>query len=211
MLDMDFDNYGFTGEYVYGDDAYISDEYMDECWKRYKNSSDYWVSNKGRVWSSISNSFIEGTPNCRTGHIDISTKSNGKRVHRYLHRMIAETFIPNPKNYPMVRHIDDDPSNNIVDNLAWGTQKDNMRDSINNGHFKYLTNADRENAMKKRRTPIKAINTSTGEEIFFNSQQEASRLINIDQSSINMVLKGKRKRIKNYIFEYMKKGDISEK
>lgn len=28
MLDMDFDNYGFTGEYVYGDDAYISDEHI---------------------------------------------------------------------------------------------------------------------------------------------------------------------------------------
>lgn len=53
-----------------------------------------------------------------------------------VHRLVAKTFIPNPHNHPFVLHWDDDPRNSCVENLRWGTQADNMQDSIRNGtHF----------------------------------------------------------------------------
>ncbi len=45
-----------------------------------------------------------------------------------VNRAVALAFIPNPKSYPMVRHLDDDIDNNNVDNLAWGTAADNSAD-----------------------------------------------------------------------------------
>lgn len=52
---------------------------------------------------------------------------------RNVHREVALAFIPNPTGLPVVRHLDGDPLNNIVSNLAWGTQKDNADDSRRHG------------------------------------------------------------------------------
>jgi len=45
-----------------------------------------------------------------------------------VHRLVAQEFIPNPDNLPKVLHRDDNRSNNKVNNLMWGTQKDNILD-----------------------------------------------------------------------------------
>lgn len=63
---------------------------------------------------------------------------HGKYVYGYLHRLLAMAYIPNPNNYPIVRHLNDNPLDNRLSNLAWGTQKDNIRDSMNNGTFHIL-------------------------------------------------------------------------
>lgn len=57
----------------------------------------------------------------------------GKYVYGYLHRLVAMAYIPNPNNYPIIRHLDDIGTHNTVNNLRWGTQKDNVNDSIING------------------------------------------------------------------------------
>lgn len=64
------------------------------------------------------------------GHLFIAT---GKYRKQYVHRLVAQAFIPNPDNLPIVRHLDDNPKNNHVENLAWGTQSDNMFDAARNG------------------------------------------------------------------------------
>ena len=56
------------------------------------------------------------------------TLSNGieKRGKTYwVHRLVAQAFLSNPKNLTDVNHIDEDPSNNRVDNLEWISHKDN--------------------------------------------------------------------------------------
>lgn len=42
-----------------------------------------------------------------------------------IHRLVAEAYIPNPNNLPIVMHLDDNLLNNIVSNLKWGTHKEN--------------------------------------------------------------------------------------
>ena len=44
---------------------------------------------------------------------------NGKRVHKRIHRLVAEAFIPNPDSLPMVNHKDENKLNNIASNLEW--------------------------------------------------------------------------------------------
>lgn len=50
-----------------------------------------------------------------------------------LHRLLAEVYIPNPHNYPLVRHLNSNRKDNRIENLAWGTSKDNREDDIRNG------------------------------------------------------------------------------
>lgn len=205
----DWDVDGFPGEYVYGDYKYVDDYYMDERWLPDRDKPEYWVSNKGRTYSSRSNSFRYGSP-LRTGHVDVSLHDDNQRTHKYMHRMVAEAFIPNPHNYPIVRHLDNDPSNNCVDNLAWGTQLHNMHDCIQANRFHYFTSADIAKANAMRRTPVIAIHISDNETRHFISQHEASRALGVEQSSINAVLHGRRKSVGGYRFVFEKQGEVQD-
>lgn len=66
--------------------------------------------------------------------------SKRKRVNVYRHRLVALAWIPNPENLPCVCHKDNNPLNNKVSNLYWGTQEDNVRQCINDGNFYFVGN-----------------------------------------------------------------------
>lgn len=58
-------------------------------------------------------------------HIIVLTDDYGKRVTKGVHRLVAETYIPNPNGHPQVNHIDENKSNNSVSNLQWCTPQFN--------------------------------------------------------------------------------------
>ena len=60
--------------------------------------------------------------------------TNGCSHAMYVHRLVAYNFIPNPNNYPIVNHKDENPSNNNVDNLEWCTYQYNS--TYNDAHIK---------------------------------------------------------------------------
>lgn len=57
---------------------------------------------------------------------------NRKTGTRFIHRMVATAFIPNPLNLPQVNHIDYNKFNFAIDNLEWCTQEQNMRHAVEN-------------------------------------------------------------------------------
>ncbi len=69
----------------------------------------------------------------KSGHQYVFLYKDNKMVNQYVHRLVALSFIPNPNNYPNVCHKDNDPSNNSIDNLYWGTQKHNMQQMSKEG------------------------------------------------------------------------------
>ena len=68
-----------------------------------------------------------------SGHLRVSLRVDGRQVRKHLHRIVAEEFISNPQGLPLVLHWDDNPANNAVENLRWGTYSDNSSDRARNG------------------------------------------------------------------------------
>ena len=50
-----------------------------------------------------------------------------KQISQYNHRLVAETFVPNPQGYTEILHIDENNRNNHYTNLKWGTHKENLQ------------------------------------------------------------------------------------
>lgn len=192
----------FYGEEIYGDEHYISEEYADEKWRYIHGVSGYMISNRGRIWSGYSNKFMKIKPMDDHGHLGVCLRVNGEPQYFYIHRLIADAFIPNQNKYPIVRHLNDDPSDNSYENLAWGTQRDNYADSVKNGTSYSLTKEDREIGHAKQRKPIIAVNLITGDKILFQGQTEAANILGLQQSNIFKVLRKIRDRTGDYYFEY---------
>lgn len=86
----------------------------------------YAASDDGRIWSYLVNRYLKPVYD-RGGYLKVLLHdSNGVRYTKFVHRIIAETFIPNPNNYPQINHKDENKHNNAVDNLEWCTSKYNI-------------------------------------------------------------------------------------
>lgn len=89
----------------------------------------YKVSNLGRIKNEQGKIL---KTQIRKGYCDVGLHIEGQRQPKIVkvHRLVAKAFIPNPNNYPLVNHKDENKQNNRVDNLEWCTQKYNL----NYGH-----------------------------------------------------------------------------
>lgn len=67
------------------------------------------------------------------GYKQISIMVKGKRYVRYIHRLVAECFLPNPNNLPQVNHIDGNKANNSVSNLEWISISENHKHAYRTG------------------------------------------------------------------------------
>ena len=67
------------------------------------------------------------------GYMTVGLTVNNVKVNKYVHRLVAEAFIPNPNNYPQVNHIDCDKTDNRIHNLEWCTNSQNQIHATKNG------------------------------------------------------------------------------
>ena len=99
----------------------------DEIWCPIKGyESLYEVSDQGRVRSlKFGKERILKPGRNPEGYLVVCLCKNGEIKQCLVHRLVAQTFIPNPDNLPQVNHKDEDKENNSVQNLEWCTNKYN--------------------------------------------------------------------------------------
>ncbi len=116
---------------------------MLEIWKLIEGHPSYMISNHGRIYSlkrtiiksngrkqTYGGKYLKHMLNKHTGYYYVDLKGL-----IFIHRLMAENFIPNPLNLPCVDHIDRDTTNNQLNNLRWVTHSMNSQNTD-----KYITN-----------------------------------------------------------------------
>ena len=98
--------------------------------KQYKNSK-YDIYDDGRCFSHLSNKFLTPRMLVKYPTYNLTLPEGKKKVK--IHRMVAETFIPNPNNLPVVNHKDGDTHNFHFSNLEWVTEKENSHHARQTG------------------------------------------------------------------------------
>lgn len=160
---------------------------MIEVWQDIKGYENlYKISNWGNVMSLKRNKLM--TPKkTKHGYITITLSKKGEIKTFFLHRLIAETFIPNPENKPYIDHINTIRDDNRVENLRWVTPSENNNNPLTLKRMLEITNT---NEYKKTQSITKSKGvvqyTLDGKMLaVFYGGREASRKTGISQISIS--------------------------
>lgn len=178
---------------------------MEEIWKDIKDYEGvYQVSNLGRIkslerYKENHNKYqkvVEKIKNNRkhtAGYLITDLYKDNKGKTAFIHRLVAEAFIPNPNNKETVNHINGIKTDNRVENLEWATPLEQ------NIHY-YRSDFYNPKDEKTIRKVILAMNKASSKKvrcietgIIYNSVAEAGRNYNISSNLISKVCKGTRK------------------
>ena len=157
---------------------------MEEIWKEIKGFNNYKVSNFGRLISIKTNKILKPTDNGR-GYLRFSLLGDDNNNHTvYLHRIIAEAFIPNPDNKPCIDHINTNKQDNRIENIRWVTYKENTNNE--------LTIERVRNSGKKNKKKICSIDEADNK-VVYSSVIEAKIKLNVSYTAISNCLRGRSK------------------
>ena len=139
------------------------------------------------------------TPNFgEWGHVRYALCVNGETRMKLAHRMILEAFdIPNPLKKPHINHIDNDPTNNYIENLEWCTHSENMQHMIKSG--RKVTYRGKDHIESKE---VHQYDKNMNLIAIYGSSGEASRETGFLSGHIREACRGKLKTYKGYIWKY---------
>lgn len=100
----------------------------------------YAVTEDGRIWSHTNKKFLSTRVHYDTGYTMVNLSKDGKRKTFTVHRLVAQAFLPNPDNLPVVHHKNAIRTDCRVENLEWVTQEKNMIYKTIDGMVNYLRN-----------------------------------------------------------------------
>ena len=186
---------------------------FNEIWKPIKGYEGlYEVSSLGNV-RSVDKYLMFGNHYClfkgkpmkphhnSTGYLRIGLRKNNQKKNYFVHRLVAEAFIPNPSNLPCIDHINTIKTDNRVENLRWCSCKENMNNPLTReyANIKIRSKEVQEKRLATKRkkqsygceVPVYYIDEQ-GKKISFKSMSEAQRQTNVYQCYISRSIAKKR-------------------
>ena len=165
---------------------------------------EYKINEKGEVFSRykfktniVTNDWrpVKQVLDKKVGYF-LVTLVNAKtkvRKNQFIHRLLAQAFIPNPLCKPHVNHIDGIKQNNCISNLEWNTCKENSQHAVNLG-LTTFTHSEKE---------VSQIDLVTGCVLRdFKSLQEAETITGVARQNISKVVRGLRNKAGNFGWKY---------
>lgn len=173
----------------------------NEVWSPIKNYEGlYEVSNMGRVRSLdrkqsraivgletyVKKGRVLSPRLQRQGYQLVALFKKGEREDKLIHRIVAESFIPNPLKKETVNHKDNVKGNNVVNNLEWATQSENSKHAFENGF----------NSNKGEKNPSRKLNSKEVRRIKMAlgcgmSARELGNIYNVHKSTIKSIRTGR--------------------
>lgn len=175
-------------------------ENQEEIWKEVPDYEGvYSVSNignvksvdhycEGRKGSGKQTGRILKSQKSHKGYLRVSLSRNKVKFTTGVHRLVAQSFIPNPENKPQVNHINGIKTDNRVENLEWATNKENQKHAIENKLTTYNT-CERHHASKLTNEQVVIARMSFAMGVFTN--KELSEKYRISQTAMSNILRKK--------------------
>lgn len=162
---------------------------QDEVWKDVVGYEGlYRISNQGTVCRLYKNGKVNFmTPRILNGYWRVKLCNGNTQKEYFLHRLIAQAFIPNPENKPEINHINGIKTDNRIENLEWVTRSENAIHATKTGLLKYSEyryNRTRDVNSK----PVMCVETGK----IYVSCTEAGKDIKTDAAHIGECISGKR-------------------
>lgn len=163
-------------------DKLVRKEDIKEEMRLIKDSETDYITPTGKIYKDYGNDMFypkKTTPNKYNGYLYSSiTYPEGQRQRR-VHILVAEAYLPNPNNYPVVAHKDNNKANPNVDNLEWTTISKNTKDAYRDGLAKNAKSWEDSQSFHIACFDLKGNLLET-----YGSVSEASRILGISKTGI---------------------------
>lgn len=137
---------------------------------------EYSIAKDGRILSLLTDQYVNTSVDSN-GYLKVNLWKDGKKCTKRVHILVAQQFIPNPDNLPVVNHKDGNKQNPDYTNLEWCTQQENVIHAHRTG--------------LQTKTSDKVVVRGDGR--VYRSLTEAAAKNNITKSAISKVINGTRK------------------
>lgn len=167
---------------------------MEEKWAPISVSPGNEVSTLGRI-KGVGGKILELAPDITTGYVRATLGQVGQRKKYRVHRLVAEAFLANPDNKPVVNHINGNPSDNCVENLEWATAQENNERKVN---------------PSKQGRPRPVAHVSAEGKILqtWDSADKASEYLGVSPSAVSMCCRGENSTCANKVLVYLDQIDL---
>ena len=160
-------------------------------WRQVKEHPNYEVNYYGDIRHKQRKKILKPRSN-NGGYLYVNFVVNGNRKNFAVHRIVANVFIPNPKDYSEVNHIDYNKQNNCVDNLEWVSSSQNK----NHAYQKEINHISRGKSVEQLDKQGNSIK-------IYSSVSQAAKELNCSISAISNCASGRTKTSQGYQWRFV--------
>lgn len=194
---------------------------MDSQWRNVVGfENEYMISSNGEVYSILRKRLIKPKIS-PVGYLRVCLCRNGEHRYTFVHRIVAEAFIPNPEGKPTVNHKNEIKTDNRAENLEWMTVKENNNYGTRNqrarehtdykargiDYYAIARKHDYRNMNNNQKTPVVQIDREGKAIKIYSGIGEAAREMNVSTAHIWECANNKRRTCKGYRWKYAEAND----